>query len=84
MTLLEEFPGAGVEELLDNENVKKHALQMTESLSAYISMLDHMDELHDTLKELGVIHQQKNIQALYIDVSFQHDYYQECFSKQCT
>ena len=81
MTLVEKFPCIE-EELFDNEKVRKHALQMTESVSTYISMLDNMDDLHEALTELGMIHQQENIQALYIDVSFQHDYYQEWFSVQ--
>ena len=52
------------------DGLKKHALQVMQSIDMAIGMLDDQNELEDTLTELGIIHNMKSVQLESFAVSF--------------
>ncbi len=52
------------EELDDNHpGLKKHALQVMESIDLAIGLLDDPDELKEVLLTLGIVHNMKNVKV---------------------
>lgn len=50
--------------------LKKHAVQVMESIDAAIGMLDDPDELQETLIGLGIVHNMSNVKVDSFAVSF--------------
>ena len=59
------------EEDIDGNNslLKKHAVQVMESIDGAIGMLGNPDELQENLIELGIIHHMKDVQLESFAVS---------------
>lgn len=63
------FPFKDQELSDDNELLKKHAIQVMESIDLAIGMLDTPDELKETLITLGIVHNMKSVQLESFGVS---------------
>lgn len=64
------FPFKDEELSSDNAMLKKHAVQVMESIDAAIGMLDDPDELQETLIGLGIVHNMSNVKVDSFAVSF--------------
>lgn len=53
----------------DNELLKKHGVQVMESIDAAIGMLDNPEELKETLIDLGIVHHMKDVKVESFAVS---------------
>ena len=53
----------------DNEELKRHGIQVMESIDAAIGMLDNPAELKETLIDLGIIHHMKDVKLESFAVS---------------
>ena len=56
------FPFKGEELESDNASLKKHAIQVMESIDSAIGMLDNPEELKETLIGLGIVHHMNDVQ----------------------
>lgn len=57
------FPFDGEAVTADNELLKRHGIQVMESIDAAIGMLDNPEELKETLIDLGIVHHMKDVQV---------------------
>lgn len=57
----------------DSTPLKKHAIQVMESIDAAIGMLDNPEELKETLIGLGIVHHMKDVQLASFAVSVVYD-----------
>ena len=55
----------------DNEELKKHGIQVMESIDAAIGMLDNPAELKETLIDLGIVHHMKDVKVESFAVSIE-------------
>lgn len=53
----------------ENDLLKKHALQVMESVGACISIIDDTERLVETLKQLGMVHNLANVEVKSFAVS---------------
>ena len=53
----------------DNELLKKHGVQVMESIDAAIGMLDNPEDLKETLIDLGIVHHMKDVKVESFAVS---------------
>lgn len=51
------------------EGLKKHGLQVMESIDGAIDLLDDPEQLEETLLELGIVHNMKSVQLESFGVS---------------
>lgn len=61
--LQELFPFQGEELSDDNKKLRGHALQVMETIDVAIGMLHDLPKLTDTLEDLGIVHNLKNVQV---------------------
>jgi len=66
--LQELFPFQGQELNEENTLLKKHALQVMESVGLAISLMGDPEQLQETLIELGIIHNMKSVQVKSFEV----------------
>ena len=66
--LQELFPFEGQELTEENTLLKKHALQVMESVGGAISLMGNPEQLQDTLIELGIVHNMKSVQVKSFEV----------------
>lgn len=67
--LLQLFPFKGAAVTPDNELLKKHGVQVMESIDAAIGMLNNPEELKETLIDLGIVHHMKDVKVESFAVS---------------
>lgn len=67
--LQELFPFQGEELSDDNKKLRGHALQVMETIDVAIGMLHDLPKLTDTLEDLGIVHNLKNVQVASFAVS---------------
>ena len=67
--LQELFPFQGEELSDDNKKLRFHALQVMETIDAAIGMLHDVQTLTDTLVDLGIVHNMKNVKVESFAVS---------------
>ena len=67
------FPFGDGEETLDENNpgLIKHGLQVMESIDAAVGLLGDLEELVETLKTLGIVHNMANVQLDSFAVSLE-------------
>ena len=66
---MELFPFQGEELSDENKKLRGHALQVMESIDAAVGMLHDTEKLTDTLLELGIVHNLKNVKVESFAVS---------------
>ncbi len=72
--LIEIFPFDGKDLDDDNVSLKKHAMQVMQSIDDALGMADQPEELKETLIGLGVVHNMSNVNLDSFAVS-QHFFY---------
>lgn len=67
--MFKKFNEVPYEKLPEDENLQGHALQVMETVSLAVSMLDDYDELVSALRQVGGSHGTHDLQQAHFDVS---------------
>lgn len=69
LKMFKKFSDVPYEELSENENLQSHALQVMETVSLAVSLLEDTEELVSALKQIGGSHGSHDLQQAHFDVS---------------
>ena len=73
---MELFPFSGEQIDANNPGLIRHGTQVMESIDAAVDLLGDLDELVETLKTLGIVHNMANVElksfAVSIVLSYSH------------